>query len=96
LETVIRNNADNTERIVRNTLGYVVSNNTLGITAYSTFDNTASAAIVRLIANTLVYSARSAVRDIDTSNELMFLRIATKKFEYLIAPEKEFTIIVLQ
>ncbi|CAD7012316.1 dynein light chain roadblock-type 2-like [Ceratitis capitata] len=96
LENVVRKNAENTERIMRNAIGYVVSNNALGTVIQSTFDNSTSGGITKLISGVLVPTARSAVRDLDTTNDLAFLRIATRKFEYLVAPEKEFTIVVMQ
>lgn len=92
----MRRNAENTERIMKNALGYVVVNHNLGTIAVSSYDNTASTGISRYICKLLVSAARSAVRDLDTTNDLTFLRIATRKFEYLVAPEKEFTIVVVQ
>ena len=40
--------------------------------------------------------ARSAVRDLDPQNDLTFLRIRTKKHEMMVAPEKDFLLIVVQ
>ncbi|CAF4212635.1 unnamed protein product [Rotaria sordida] len=40
--------------------------------------------------------ARSTIRDIDPTNELIFFRMRTKKHEILVAPDKEYTMIVLQ
>ncbi|CAF3820386.1 unnamed protein product [Rotaria sp. Silwood1] len=39
---------------------------------------------------------RSTIREIDPTNELLFFRIRTKKYEILVAPDKEYTMIVLQ
>merc|ERR1719446_1513430 len=44
----------------------------------------------------LCAKARSAVRTLDPQNDLTFLRVRSKKHEILLAPEKEFTLIVLQ
>ncbi|MES1914074.1 MAG: hypothetical protein MHM6MM_006207 [Cercozoa sp. M6MM] len=44
----------------------------------------------------LARKARSMVRDLDPDNELTFMRLRTTKHEIMIAPEKEFTMIVLQ
>uniref|UniRef100_A0A1A9UVB2 Robl_LC7 domain-containing protein n=1 Tax=Glossina austeni TaxID=7395 RepID=A0A1A9UVB2_GLOAU len=96
LESVIRRNADNTERIMKNAVGYVVSNNTIGTIAISSYDNTISVGIMKLICGVLVAAARSAVRDLDSTNDLCFLRVVTRKSEYLVAPEGEFTIVVIQ
>ncbi|XP_019894477.1 dynein light chain roadblock-type 1-like [Musca domestica] len=96
LDAIIKENAENTERITQNTQGYVISNNLHGTIATSTYDNTISMGIIKLLCGTLVDTARSAVRDLDCTNDLTFLRVATKKCEYLIAPEEEFTIVVVQ
>jgi len=44
----------------------------------------------------LTARARSVVRDLDPENDLTILRIRCKKHEILVAPEKEFTVIVIQ
>jgi len=36
------------------------------------------------------------VRDLDPTNDLTFLRVRTKKNEIMIAPEKDFTLMVIQ
>lgn len=41
-------------------------------------------------------AARSAVRDLDASDELTFLRVKTKKDEIIVAHEKEFSIIAVR
>lgn len=81
---------------MKNALGYVVWNNAYDTIAVSSYDNTVSVGINKRICKMLVSAARSAVRDIDSTNDLTFLRIGTRKFEYLVAPEKEFTIVVVQ
>ena len=43
----------------------------------------------------LAHKARSLVRDLDPTNDLSFLRIKTKLNEILIAPDKDFLIIVI-
>lgn len=96
MDEVIRRNVENTERIIKNAQGYVVSNNTYGTIAISSYDNTISMGIIKLMCGILVGAVRSAVRDLDCSNDLTFLRVATRKCEYLIAPEEEFTIVVVQ
>mmetsp|Transcript_45308 Transcript_45308/g.90461 ORF Transcript_45308/g.90461 Transcript_45308/m.90461 type:complete len:98 (-) Transcript_45308:309-602(-) len=40
--------------------------------------------------------ARSCVRDLDPQNDLTFLRIRSKKHEILVAPEKDFILVVVQ
>ena len=44
----------------------------------------------------LVSKANSVVRDLDTSNELKFIRLKTTLNEILIAPDNEFVLIVVQ
>jgi len=36
------------------------------------------------------------VRDLDPTNDLTFLRIRSKKHEIMVAPDKEFILIVVQ
>ncbi|EDV93707.1 dynein light chain roadblock-type 1 [Drosophila grimshawi] len=97
LETVIQRNAATTERITtENVLGYVVSDNTTGNVAATSFDNTSAQGLVKHMNGILVGVVQSAVRDLDPTNKLCYLRVQTRKFEYLIAPEELFTITVLQ
>eukprot|EP00106_Octopus_bimaculoides_P015698 XP_014783140.1 PREDICTED: dynein light chain roadblock-type 2-like [Octopus bimaculoides] len=44
----------------------------------------------------LTSKARSTVRDIDPSNDLTFLRIRSKKHEIMVAPDKDYLLIVVQ
>ncbi|KAL0811427.1 hypothetical protein ABMA28_009830 [Loxostege sticticalis] len=44
----------------------------------------------------LVDKAKAVVRDLDPSNDLTFLRIRSKKSEVMVAPDKEFILIVVQ
>ena len=44
----------------------------------------------------LVSKAKSVVRDLDTENDLKFIRLKTTKNEVLIAPDNEFILIVVQ
>ena len=44
----------------------------------------------------LALKATSIVRDIDPTNEMMFIRVRSKKNEIMIAPSKDFTLMVLQ
>ena len=44
----------------------------------------------------LVHKTQITVKNLDTDDELQFLRIKTKKNEVLIAPDKEFVLIVVQ
>jgi len=44
----------------------------------------------------LAAKARSVVRDLDPMNDLTFLRIRSKKHEIMVAPDKDFLLIVIQ
>lgn len=44
----------------------------------------------------LAAKARSVVRDLDPQNDLTFLRIRSKKHEIMVAPDKEYLLIVVQ
>lgn len=44
----------------------------------------------------LAAKARSAIRDIDPTNDLTFIRIRSKKHEIMVAPDKDFLLIVVQ
>lgn len=59
----------------------------LGIPIKSTLDNSTSVQYAGLIQQ-LADKARSVVRDLDPSNDLMFLRMRTKKHEIMVAPGK--------
>lgn len=94
-EIVLKNEAV-CDRIAEKTQGYAVINNRLGIAVKTTLENAITQGIIKDIVGPLVYSARSAVRDLNTADDLAFMRIATKKYEFLIAPDADFTIVVLQ
>jgi predicted regulator of Ras-like GTPase activity (Roadblock/LC7/MglB family) len=51
--------------------------------------------LARLIPQ-LVAKAKSTVRDLDSHNELKFMRLKTTKYEILVAPDNEFILIVVQ
>jgi dynein light chain roadblock-type len=40
--------------------------------------------------------ARNLVRDLDPSNDLTFLRIPCRKYEMMVAPDKDYFLIVIQ
>ena len=44
----------------------------------------------------LAKQARNLVRDLDPSNDLTFLRVICKKYEMMIAPDKDYFLIVIQ
>lgn len=66
-----------------------------GVAVKSTLDNTSTVQYAGLMGQ-LADKARSVVRDLDPSNDLTFLRIRSKKHEIMIAPDKDFIMIVIQ
>ncbi|KAK2166777.1 hypothetical protein LSH36_35g02082 [Paralvinella palmiformis] len=44
----------------------------------------------------LVSAVRNSLHELDPTNDLSFLRIRSKKHELLIAPDKEYMLIVIQ
>lgn len=69
--------------------------NILGIPVKSTLDNTTTIHYAGLI-NGLAEKARNVVRDLDPSNDLTFFRLRSKKHEIMVAPDKDFILIVIQ
>ncbi|CAH1114617.1 unnamed protein product [Psylliodes chrysocephalus] len=69
--------------------------NSEGVPIKTTLDNTTTVQYAGLISS-LADKARSVVRDLDPSNDLTFLRIRSKKHEIMVAPDKEFILIVVQ
>ncbi|KAJ0068506.1 hypothetical protein NL108_008889 [Boleophthalmus pectinirostris] len=74
--------------------GIVIANSE-GIPIKSTLDNTSTVQYAGLI-HQLLLKARSTVRDIDPQNDLTFLRVRSKKNEIMIAPDKDYFLIVIQ
>uniref|UniRef100_A0A023FAQ0 Dynein light chain roadblock n=1 Tax=Triatoma infestans TaxID=30076 RepID=A0A023FAQ0_TRIIF len=66
-----------------------------GVPIKSSLDNTTTVQYAALITQ-LCDKARGAVRDLDPSNDLTFLRLRSKKHEIMVAPDKEFILIVIQ
>ncbi|KAK7915558.1 hypothetical protein WMY93_011319 [Mugilogobius chulae] len=74
--------------------GIVIANSE-GIPIKSTLDNSSTVQYAALI-HQLLLKARSTVRDIDPQNDLTFLRVRSKKNEIMIAPDKDYFLIVIQ
>ena len=74
--------------------GIVIMNND-AIPIRSTLENKTAQHYCALL-KPLTEKARSAIRDLDPQNDLTFLRIRTKKHEIMVAPEKDFTLVVVQ
>ncbi|XP_068722350.1 uncharacterized protein [Montipora capricornis] len=75
-------------------IGIIIVNNE-GIPIRTTLDNSTTVQYAGLI-HSLTSKARSTVRDIDPQNDLTFLRVRSKKHEIMIAPDKEYLMIVIQ
>ncbi|CAH1732273.1 unnamed protein product [Aphis gossypii] len=74
--------------------GVIVVNNN-GDLITSTLDMRSSVSYAELL-STLAENAIGFVRNLDPSNELTVLRMGSKRREVLVAPGKDFIIIVLQ
>ncbi|KAB0406248.1 hypothetical protein E2I00_010585, partial [Balaenoptera physalus] len=61
----------------------------------TTLDNSTTVQYAGLL-HQLTVKAKSTVRDIDPQNDLTFLRIRSKKHEIMVAPDKEYLLIVIQ
>ncbi|XP_038613186.1 dynein light chain roadblock-type 1 [Tachyglossus aculeatus] len=69
--------------------------NAEGIPIKSTMDNSTTVQYAGLMHN-FIMKARGTVRDIDPQNDLTFLRIRSKKNEIMVAPDKDYFLIVIQ
>lgn len=96
LDGIYHQNEEVTSRICQNVQEFIVINNIQETPVHSTFENTTTVQLIRNLVGGLVPAADSAIRDLDPTAKLTFLRIQTKKYELLVAPEEEFTIIVQQ
>ncbi|OWR54187.1 robl [Danaus plexippus plexippus] len=75
-------------------MGVVIVNHE-GIPIKSSLDNATSVLYSGLIGQ-LTEKARNVVREMDSTNELTFLRVRSRRHEILIAPDREFILIVIQ
>ncbi|CAF0879563.1 unnamed protein product [Brachionus calyciflorus] len=74
--------------------GIIVMNND-GIPIRTTLPQNKTALYVGLI-HGLAVKTKSAIKEMDHQNDLTFIRLRSHKDEVLIAPDKEFTMIVIQ
>lgn len=75
-------------------IGVVIVNND-GIPLKSTLDNNTSVHYASQI-HSLTSKARAVIKEIDSSNDLRFLRVRSKKHEILVAPDHDYFMIVIQ
>ena len=73
----------------------IVIVNADGIPIRSTLENSLTVQYAALITQ-LAAKAKSCVRDLDPQNDLTFLRIRSKKHEIMVAPDKDYILIVIQ
>ncbi|KAL3895136.1 MAG: hypothetical protein SGCHY_004880 [Lobulomycetales sp.] len=73
----------------------IVVVNMEGIPIRTTLDHDKTVQHAALITQ-LTAKAKSVVRDLDPQNDLTFLRIRSKKHEIMVAPDKDYILIVLQ
>jgi len=78
----------------KNVSGTIIVNSD-GIPIRTTFDNASTVQHAGLLTS-LAAKARSTVMNLDPSNDLTFIRIRSKKHEIMIAPEKDYMLIVIQ
>ncbi|KAL0230229.1 hypothetical protein PCE1_003791 [Barthelona sp. PCE] len=76
-------------------LGYIIINSDGAAVRRFGMDLEEVARYSQLIMN-LAAQGRSAVRDLDPRNDLNFIRIRSNKHEIMIAPEIDYTLVVIQ
>ena len=75
-------------------IGIIVVNSE-GIPIRTTLDNSTTVQYAGTLYR-LAAQARNCVRDTDPQNDLSFLRVRSKKHEIMIAPDKDYMLIVIQ
>ncbi|KAL6464664.1 hypothetical protein MHYP_G00269810 [Metynnis hypsauchen] len=73
----------------------IIIANAEGIPIKTTLDNSSTVQYAGLL-HQLMMKARSTVRELDPQNDLTFLRVRSKKNEIMIAPDKDYFLIVIQ
>uniref|UniRef100_A0A3B3R4T4 Dynein light chain roadblock-type 2 n=1 Tax=Paramormyrops kingsleyae TaxID=1676925 RepID=A0A3B3R4T4_9TELE len=69
--------------------------NAEGIPIRTTLDNSTTVQYVGLLHH-LAMKARNTVRELDPQNDLTFLRVRSRKHEIMVAPDKDYLLIVIQ
>ena len=75
--------------------GYIVINTDSGLIIRSSFHQQKTLHYIGLLHSFLI-KTKATLHDMDQSNELRFIRIRSVTDEILIAPEREYTMIVIQ
>ncbi|NP_001279516.1 dynein light chain roadblock-type 1 [Callorhinchus milii] len=69
--------------------------NAEGIPIRTTMDSSTTVQYAGLI-HQFATKARNTIRDLDPQNDMTFLRIRSKKNEIMVAPDKEYLLMVIQ
>lgn len=93
LEDCVRLNDDSVQRIRANCETIILGPDL--VTVHSTMDNTSTNSIATNM-SMLSSAARSACRDLDPSNDMLYLRMRTRKNEVVVASDDEFILITVQ
>lgn len=75
-------------------MGYLIVNAD-GIPIRSSLDHAEAVQYAGLL-SMLCQKSRSAVRELDPSNDVTFLRLRSHKHEILVAPDKDYILMVIQ
>lgn len=77
--------------------GFIIVNSE-GIPIRHSFDDADRALSIQYagLLQNMAMKAKSAVQALDSTNDLVFLRLRSKKHEILVAPEKDYLLIVIQ
>jgi dynein light chain roadblock-type len=67
-----------------------------GISIRSTFKSAEETHRYASLISNLTLKARSTIRELDQDNDLMFLRIRSKKHEIMVAPDRDYMLVVIQ
>jgi dynein light chain roadblock-type len=67
-----------------------------GVPIYSSTSDEEFAMDHAALISQLAAKAKSTIRTLDPTNDMTFLRIRSKKHEIMIAPDKEYALIVIQ
>lgn len=75
-------------------VGYIIVN-AEGHYVKTTLDNSTTTQYQNLITQ-LTSKSRSVIRDLDPTDNLKFMRIKSQKHEIMVAPDNDYTLIVIQ
>lgn len=70
--------------------------NNEGVPIYSSQEDEDFAIDHAALISQLAGKAKSTIRTLDPTNDMTFLRIRSKKHEIMVAPDKDYTLIVIQ